>query len=273
MINKYYCLSLLLVLLSGCADEEPIEHGVWQDCYNHYRAESYKVAAISCEKSFNQGVVHAAWLLGHINYYDLAQQKTTIEQGFAWYLKAAESGWPEAQTYIGESYMYGDGVTQDFTKAYDWLIKAAQYRDPNAEFALGMLFYDGKGRPKDISTAIIWFKKAASKRHAMSINNLTWIYATSPHKAFRSSEQALLWADRLDEKLMSQQTEQSIFLDTKAAAHALAENFELAVTLQNQAISLLPENVEESRLLDFQKHLEAYQQNQAWQEEESLNEK
>ena len=256
------------MLLHGCSDEKAVEQGLWQDCYNHYRAESYKVATDSCEKSFNQGVVHAAWLLGHIYYYDLADQKPTREQGFEWYLKAAEKGWPEAQTYIGESYMYGDGVNEDFAKAFDWLVKAAQFRDPNAEFALGMLYYDGKGRSKDISTAITWFKKAAAKKHAMSINNLTWIYATSPHKAFRSSEQALLWASRIDAKLMSQQLEKSVFLDTKAAAHALAEEFELAVSLQTQAISLLPENVEENRLLDFQRHLEAYQKNQAWLEDE-----
>jgi uncharacterized protein len=268
MKNKYNCLCLLLLLLFGCTDEKSAEHGLWLDCYNHYRAESYKVATVSCEKSFEHGVVQAAWLLGHINYYDLADHKTTREQGFQWYLKAAENGWPEAQTYIGESYLYGDGVKEDFSKAFDWLVKAAQFRDPNAEFAIGMLYYDGKGRPKDISEAIIWFKKAAFKRHAMSINNLTWIYATSPHKAFRNAEQALLWANRLDEKLMSQHTELSIFLDTKAAAHAIAEEFELAVSLQNRAISLLPENVEESRLLDFQMHLEAYQNNQAWLEGE-----
>ena len=92
----------------------------------------------------------------------------------------------------------------------------------------------------------------------MSINNLAWIYATSSHKAFRDAEQALLWSNKLDAKTLAQHQEPSIFLDTKAAAHALAEDFELAINLQIKAISMLPENVEESRLIEFQRHLESY---------------
>ena len=266
MVNKYGYLVLLLVL-TGCLEDKPDGVGIWQDCYNHYRAKSYRVATASCEESFQTGSVHAAWLLGHLYYYDLAGEGASKKQGFKWYLKAAEMGWPEAQTFVGESFMYADGANEDFEKAYYWLSKAAQFHDANAEFAIGMLFYEGKGRAQDISTAISWFKKAANKKHVMSINNLTWIFATSPHKAFRNAELALEWANKLDTELLNNR-ELSTFLDTKAAAYALAENFEQAINFQTRAIDLLPNNVGEKRLFDFQKHLESYQSNRPWQDDE-----
>lgn len=262
----YICLGWLL--LTACNQKPPIEHQLWLDCANHYRAESYQVARLTCTQAADAGFVRAAWLLGHIYYYDLNNQGNSREQGFDWYLRAAEGGWIEAQTYVGESYMYADGVQQDFTQAFHWLNKAALSHDPNAEFALGMLFFDGKGRAKDISSAIAWFKKSANKQHLMSINNLAWIHATSQHKAFRDVRQAIFWAEKLALTSAGNNQQSSIFLDTQAAAHALAKEFELAINLQNQAISYLPDTVEEDRLLEFQQHLEAYQNSKAWLENE-----
>jgi len=266
-IRSFYVVISIILLLSACSDKQPVGYEQWQDCINHYRAQSYRVASTTCEKAADLGIVRAAWLLGHIYYYDLENKNTTRSQGFQWYLKAAEGGWPEAQTYVGESYMYADGVARDYSEAFNWLNRAALYHDPDAEFAIGMLFYDGKGRPKDISSAISWFKKAAAQQHLMSLNNLAWIHATSRHSAFRNVEKALFWAKRLEINLQND-SQKSIFLDTKAAVHALAQEYELAIILQNKAISLLPENSEESRLLEFQRHLEAYQNNKAWQENE-----
>ena len=42
----------------------------------------------------------------------------------AWYLKAADQGDWLAQSNIGELYMNGWGVKQDFAKATEWLQKA-----------------------------------------------------------------------------------------------------------------------------------------------------
>lgn len=268
MINQYimFFITCLGLALSGCGEQEKQKNELWQTCYSHYRAESYLVAKETCQHASDKGIVGAQWLLGHIYYYDLASQSTTREQGFNFYLKAAENEWPEAQTFVGESYMYADGVAEDFEKAFFWLNKAARFQDPNAEFAIGMLFYDGKGREKDISSAIAWFKKAAEKQHLMSINNLAWIYATSEHQAFRNIDKALYWVKALEPFLRNISQQDSIFLDTKAAVMALSNNFETAISLQNQAISLLPEDVEEARLIEYQKHLEAYKSNQAWLE-------
>ena len=265
MKNGNHILVVLLgLLVSSCSNDEDLIQQDIIDCINHYRAESYLVAATSCEKAANSGVVQAQWLVGDIYYYDRSNQGTTKEEGFNWYLKAAENGLPDAQTFVGESYMYAEAVNQDFDKAYHWLTKAAAYRDPHAEFAIGMLFYNGDGRPKDISSALSWFEKSALQGHSMGINNLAWIYATSPHQVFRNEEKALFWAQKLDITT----PDKAMFLDTQAAAYALAEQYEKAISLQNQAIAMLPEEIEEKQLLEYQKHLEAYQKQLPWREDE-----
>ncbi|MGI6096105.1 MAG: hypothetical protein ACOYBL_11850 [Lachnospiraceae bacterium] len=44
---------------------------------------------------------------------------------FPIYLKLAESGNAFAQNQVGYAYMFGEGVSKDYTKAIDWLEKSA----------------------------------------------------------------------------------------------------------------------------------------------------
>lgn len=253
---------LFSVLCAGCTDNREVERDLLADCENHYQATSYKVAITTCTEAAENGITHAQWLLANIYEYDLTGEGAEPEKAFEWYLKAAEGGHMRAQTLVGESYLRGSGVNEDFQQAYQWLNKAAKSGDPNAEFSIGYMYFAGKGRDKDVSAALSWFRKAATKDHLMSINNLAWIYATSKKKTIRSAKKAMFWA----EKLIVDGEDRSIFLDTKAAVYALAGDFIKAVELQNQAIASLPEEVEESQLIEFQQHLESYQQEQTWQE-------
>ena len=258
----------LLVLASGlwsCEDDREIKLSLFQDCYNHYRAESYKVASRTCLVAAEYGIARAQWLLANIYYYDLAQIESTRAQAFEWFVRAADNGLPEAQTFVGESYLYADGVDEDFVKAFNYLNKAAKLQDPQAEYAIAMMFYNGQGRTKDVSAAISWLKKAASKQHSMSINNLAWLYATNKSQSFRNAKKAMFWAQKLMLDPRYPEND-STFLDTKAAAYALAGNFGEAIKLQNQAIEALPDDIEEETLVEFQQRLETYQSESAWVE-------
>lgn len=274
--NKVRLLSYLLltILLSACGLDPKEKNDLFQDCSNHYQATSYLAAIKNCEKAAEQGIVEAQWLLANIYYYDLAKQGKKPQFAFKWYLKAAEAGWREAQTVVGNAYIYGEGVKVDFGIAYSWLIKAANQGDIDAEFALGQVYLDGLGREVDVSAAISWYKKAAVSQHEMSINNLTWIYATNTNPVFRSAKKAMYWAKQLpiieQDDLATindeQKLDQSIFLDTKAAVFALQGEFEKAVELQLQAIEYLPENMKEEYAEPFQKHLDSYRNQKAWTE-------
>ena len=255
---------VLAILLGGCEDERLVRQTLADDCANHYRAESYKVAARTCLKAAEYGVPYAQWLIANIYYYDLDDTGHQKSDSIKWFVAAADSGITQSQTFVGESYLFADGVEEDFKKAYHYLKLAADVADPQAEYNIAMMFYDGKGRNKDVSAAISWLKRAAAKNHTMSINNLAWVHATNPHKTYRNAEKAMFWAD----KLPKDADDSSTFLDTKAAAYALAGNFEEAIRMQYKAIEALPEDTEEDMLLEFQTRLEFYQDNRAWTENE-----
>jgi hypothetical protein len=58
-----------------------------------------------------------------------------------------------AMTLLGELYVDGLGVRQDWTKAADWFRLASQRGDPQAAYALAMLMLDGKGVAKNPAEA------------------------------------------------------------------------------------------------------------------------
>lgn len=262
---KSVFLLLTSFLLLACQDKaQQALVDSMTDCLTHFRAESYKVASTTCHSAMELGSTQAAWLLGHLAFYDLSKTGSTKQQGFGYYLKAAEKGWPDAYTLVGESYMFGEGVEKNFDLAHQWFLKAAELKDADAQFALGELYFSGLGREKDLSQAIAWFKRSAEQSHVMSINNLAWIYATSTHQAFRDADKALYWA----EQLVKFSQENPMFLDTIAAAHALANQFEHAIALQTRAIELLPEEVAADERQQYQKHLQAYVNGLSWLDDE-----
>jgi len=52
---------------------------------------------------------------------------------------------PEEQDALGNAYLNGEGVEQDYEEAVKWFRKAAEQGYPIAQFNLGMRYYDGRG--------------------------------------------------------------------------------------------------------------------------------
>ncbi|KAF9398603.1 hypothetical protein BGZ76_008097, partial [Entomortierella beljakovae] len=76
-------------------------------------------------------------------------------------LLAAESGSSSAQSSIGEMYLNGCYVEQNYTKAMEWLRKAASQSDAKALFNIGRMYEYGYGVPQDYSTAVVWYTRAS----------------------------------------------------------------------------------------------------------------
>jgi len=258
---KQVFLLLFSVLIISCSDKEQ-NRSQLEVCQSHYKAESYLVAVKECEIAANQDISEAQWILAHIYRYDLNKEGADIEKAFSWYLSAAELGHVEAMREVGTAYLFESGVAKDYEKAFLWLSKAAKFEDTLAEFSIGTMYFNGDGREKDIASAINWFKRAAVNGHPMSINNLAWIFATSRNKAFYNPKKANYWVSKMNSKM----SEISMFIDTQAAVKASLGEFEEAIRLQNLAIAALPEDTPEQELLEYQKHLESYQNNEAWNE-------
>jgi len=75
--------------------------------------------------------------------------------------KAAESGDAKAEVSLGQFYLEGKKVRQDFEVAKKWLQKAAMHGDSSAQFNLGKIYMTDVAGPIDYAEAANWFKLAA----------------------------------------------------------------------------------------------------------------
>jgi len=74
----------------------------------------------------------------------------------------AKRGDATAQFVIGWIYYFGEGVSQDYTKAFQWFSKAAKRNHSIAQTFLGSMYKKGRGVDIDCVQADFWFNVAAS---------------------------------------------------------------------------------------------------------------
>ena len=106
-----------------------------------------------------------------------------------WYRKAAQSGHPEAQNYMGARYYHGSGVRRDHTQAEHWYRQAALQGHTDAQVIMAY-FYSLK---EDIEQVVYWYRQAAAQGNAIAQNNLGIRYAMGSGGVPQSYEQAAYW--------------------------------------------------------------------------------
>ena len=74
-----------------------------------------------------------------------------------------------AQNILGYMYEHGEGVKQDYKKAFKWYRKAAQHD-------LGVRYDNGTGVKQDHKEAVAWYRRAADQGHASAQFNLGSMY-------------------------------------------------------------------------------------------------
>lgn len=102
--------------------------------------------------------------LRHITFLAALLSVLTIGQAHAQVtsvIHAAEAGDAQMQAALGQQYLDGRGVLQDYAAAVKWLTLAAEAGEPSAMNNLGKLYFEGLGVQQDIQAAIVWFEKAA----------------------------------------------------------------------------------------------------------------
>ncbi|TKY88677.1 hypothetical protein EX895_002308 [Sporisorium graminicola] len=77
---------------------------------------------------------------------------------------------------IGQMYLRGEGVQQDFACAWVWFSRGKDTGDPASYNGLGVMLRDGLGVKADIVTATNYFEAAAKVRHSGANVNLGKIY-------------------------------------------------------------------------------------------------
>ena len=69
----------------------------------------------------------------------------------------------------------GNGVKQDFEKAFHWF-KASAKSLSEAKFNLALAFEAGIGTKQDIEMAVLWYKRAVEDGYVPAYHNLGVIY-------------------------------------------------------------------------------------------------
>lgn len=85
-------------------------------------------------------------------------------------LKSAEQEHPQAQAELGNSYLQGRGVVQNFPLAADWFKKAAQNGVPKAMYQLGKMSMSGWGMKQSLLEAYVWLNLASARGDSRAPN-------------------------------------------------------------------------------------------------------
>lgn len=95
----------------------------------------------------------------------------------AYYLEqSASNGYAPSQFSIGWMHLKGDHYEKNHSHAAEWFHKAALQDYAQAQYFLGARYKNGEGRPKDYRQAAYWYEKAAEKGLPRAQNDLGSLY-------------------------------------------------------------------------------------------------
>jgi TPR repeat protein len=121
-------------------------------------------------------VIHQ-FLLGLFYETGHASINQDYEKAATWYIRAAEQGHAEAQHYLGQLYLHGDGVLINYQRAREWFEKSAAQGHTAALCELGTIYSQGLGVRKDLQRARSFFDQEALADQAWCMVQLAFMHA------------------------------------------------------------------------------------------------
>ena len=130
--------------------------------------------------SWSVRVLFLAWVLVGVSPWVSAQSDSaefepnpslssvgiTGEGPVRWYIESASQGYASSQYQLGQMYVNGKVIAQDYAEALRWYQLAALQDYPSAQYSLGELYQHGSGIEVDYVTAYAWYHVAAMNRFA-----------------------------------------------------------------------------------------------------------
>lgn len=134
--------------------------------------------------------------------FDLAQKyyygegvNQDYKKAFKCYMRSSEQGYVEAMTKLGLMYSRGYGVAHSFSEAAKWYAMAAEVDYPEALHNLGVLYCEGRGVERDMDKAVEMWYRAAEKGYDPSQLSLGIMYLSEGNE-----EEAVKWLMKASEK-------------------------------------------------------------------------
>ena len=188
-------LAFVAAMLVPC---RPVKGGDVEDCRaaaTLLKTDASKAvpskAVSACRRLAEGKNADAQYTLGNV-YLTGRGVKQNYKEAMKWFRKAADQGDADAQSNLGYMYAEGWGVPQDYKEAVKWFRKAAERGNVRAQSNLGALYAIGQGVPEDDREALKWWRKAADQGNARAQHNVGVMYAAGRGTS-RDPVQAYMW--------------------------------------------------------------------------------
>ena len=162
------------------------------------------------------------------------------------------------QMHLGCMYETGEGVEKDYAKAVELYRESAKQGNPWGQTHLGWMYEIGGGVEKNYTEAVKMYLAAGESSEVDLLNYLAWRLATSTTGEKGDGTYAVRFAEKA---VAATNRKNAGFLNTLAAAYAQAQQFDMAVAAQQEAIGLAKSEQEKR---DYDSRLKLYQVNKPY---------
>lgn len=229
---------------------------------NHYGEENVSSGVTLLTQAAEAGHSDAAMFLAHL-YYTGDVLERDLDRARAYYVQAAELDNAFARRSYARFLLDRNAGQEADPRAIGWLEELAAEEDAEAMLLLGNIHARGIGTDQDFRRAVGWYKGAVrlAPEDASIVNEVAWTLTVSHHEALKRTRYARSIMDTLMEA-NEEARRRPEYLDTWAAAYAAAGQFDRAIELQEQALTMAEKLQFESVLDILREHLEAFRDGQ-----------
>lgn len=161
-MKKIVLIIAILVVTHLCMAQDN-DSILYKKAADFFDAKKYTKAYPIFLQLAKGGNKDAQFVVGHYFYFGLGTQKTDINEAIKWYTQSAEQGQSQAQSFLGDFYYTGEGVEQDFAKAFELYQKSATSGNDVSMIQLGLMYEHGQHVSESPAKAREYFMQAINK--------------------------------------------------------------------------------------------------------------
>jgi len=199
MTVKLAAVLFIFLLLGACAEVkqnvmgEVVGKVVMDKADRAYERKDYAAALANYRRAAEYGNAQAQYFLADMLMRGQGTRKNRSE-ALKWMHKSADGGFAPAQVALGLRYQFGHGVPKDMVRAHALFLKAAESGNADGQYFVAVLSAIGLGTTKDRQAALRWFRLAKSNGFPVPAELLTIegvsALGSSTWRTPRSSSQA-----------------------------------------------------------------------------------